>query len=191
MMASNKMTHTSRGVDRGGHAKSSFPMSQRLSRQVWKVCSILITVSPRPFHAWRRFVLRCFGAKLHSTARIYPGVRIWHPAQLIMHAKSCLAERVEVYNPALVEIGEGATISQGTWLCTASHDFDDPEHPLVTAPINIHRGAWLAGDVFVGPGVTVGDEAVALARAVLVKDVGPSDVVGGNPAKVLRKRALP
>ena len=97
-----------------------------------------------------------------------------------MHAKSCLAERVEVYNPAVVEIREGATISQGTWLCTASHDFDDPEHPLVTAPIRIDRGAWLAGDVFVGPGVTVGEEAVALARAVLVKDVQPSDVVGGN-----------
>ena len=190
-MASNKLTHSPRGLDRGGHAKSSFSLSQRLSRQVWKVCSILVTASPRPLHAWRRFVLKCFGAKLHPTARVYPGVRIWHPARLIMHAKSCLAERVEVYNPAVVEICEGATISQGTWLCTASHDFDDPEHPLVTAPIRIDRGAWLAGDVFVGPGVTVGEEAVALARAVLVKDIQPSDVVGGNPAKVLRKRALP
>lgn len=190
-MAGSKLIHTPRGIDSKGHAKSSFSISGRLYRQVWKACSILITVSPRPLHGWRRFVLKCFGAKLHPTARIYPSVRIWHPAQLVMHAKSCLAERVEVYNPAVVEIGEGATISQGTWLCTASHDFDDPEHPLVTAPISIHRGAWLAGDVFVGPGVTVGEEAVALARAVLVKDVQPSDVVGGNPAKVLRKRNLP
>ena len=47
-MASNKLTHSPRGVDRGGHAKSSFSLSQRLSRQVWKVCSILVTASPRP-----------------------------------------------------------------------------------------------------------------------------------------------
>ena len=187
----NRRVHSIRGTDRSGHVRSSFSLGQRFGRLVWQVCSPLVTWSPRPCHGWRRLLLRCFGARLHSTARVYPGVRIWHPAQLVMHAKSCLAERVEVYNPAVVEIGEGATISQGTWLCTASHDFDDPDHPLVTAPISIHRGAWLAGDVFVGPGVTVGEEAVALARAVLVKDVEASDVVGGNPAKVLRKRALP
>ena len=46
----------------------------------------------------------------------------------------------------------------------------------------------MAGEVFVGPGVQVGARAVALARAVLVKDIQDDEVVGGNPAQVLRKR---
>ncbi len=105
-----------------------------------------------------------------------------------MHERSCLAERVDVYNPANVIIEADATVSQGTWLCTATHDFDAPEHPLVTSPIRIGAGAWVAGEVFVGPGVQVGVRSVALARAVLVKDVQDGEVVGGNPAQVLRKR---
>ena len=59
---------------------------------------------------------------LHSTAR---------DGRRIMHECSCVAERVDVYNPDTVVIEKGATVSQGTWLCTATHDFDDPSHPLV------------------------------------------------------------
>ena len=105
-----------------------------------------------------------------------------------MNERSCLAERVDVYNPANVVIEADATVSQGTWLCTATHDFDDPEHPLVTAPIRIGEGAWVAGEVFVGPGVQVGARSVALARSVLVKNIEDDQVVGGNPAQTLRKR---
>ena len=45
-----------------------------------------------------------------------------------MHERSCLAERVDVYNLTNVVIEAGATVSQGAWLCTATHDFDDPAH---------------------------------------------------------------
>ena len=184
----NRHVYPIRGTDRTGHSRSSFSLGQRCGRLVWQICSPLVTWSPRPCHGWRRFVLRCFGARLHSTARVYPGVRIWHPSRLIMHECSCVAERVDVYNPDTVVIEKGATVSQGTWLCTATHDFDDPSHPLVTSPIRIGEGAWVAGEVFVGPGVQVGARAVALARAVLVKDIQDDEVVGGNPAQVLRKR---
>ena len=184
----NRHVHPKRGTDRTGHSKSTFSLGQRCGRMIWQICSPLVTWSPRPCHGWRRFVLRCFGACLHPTSRVYPGVRIWHPAHLIMHERSCLAERVDVYNLANVVIEAGATVSQGAWLCTATHDFDDPAHPLVTSPIRVGEEAWVAGEVFVGPGVQVGARSVALARAVLVKDIQDDEVVGGNPARVLRKR---
>ena len=81
-----------------------------------------------------------------------------------MHECSCVAERVDVYNPDTVVIEKGATVSQGTWLCTATHDFDDPSHPLVTSPIRIGEGAWVAGEVLWGLGVQVRPLSLWLAR---------------------------
>ena len=61
----NRHVHPIRGTDRTGHSKSSFSLAQRCGRLVWQICSPLVTWSPRPCHGWRRFVLRCFGARLH------------------------------------------------------------------------------------------------------------------------------
>lgn len=59
--------------------------------------------------------------------------------------------------------------------------------PVITAPITIGRGAWVAADAFVGPGVTVGERAVIGARASVFRDVEPWTVVSGNPARLIRK----
>jgi putative colanic acid biosynthesis acetyltransferase WcaF len=56
---------------------------------------------------------------------------------------------------------------------------------LVTAPIRIGPGAWVAAGAFIGPGVTVGDGAVVGAGAVVMRDVEPWTVVAGNPAVFL------
>jgi putative colanic acid biosynthesis acetyltransferase WcaF len=60
--------------------------------------------------------------------------------------------------------------------------------PLITAPITIGAYAWIAADVFVGPGVTIGDEAVVGARSSVFRNVEPGMVVAGNPARVIKKR---
>ncbi len=61
---------------------------------------------------------------------------------------------------------------------------------LVTAPITIGAGAWITADVFVGPGVTVGEGAVVGARSSVFKDVPAWTVVAGNPAHEIKKREL-
>ena len=81
-------------------------------------------------------------------------------------------------------------ISQGAYLCTASHDIMDKNNPLITAPIHINSFAWIASDAFIGMGVTVGEGAVVGARAAVFKDVEPWTVVGGNPAKFIKKRII-
>ena len=60
----------------------------------------------------------------------------------------------------------------------------------LTAPLTIGDSAWVCADVFVAPGVTIGTGAVAAARAVVVKNVAPWTVVGGNPAKFIKNRVL-
>ena len=102
---------------------------------------------------------------------------------------SCLADWVDCYNVDSIRIGVDAlTVSQYSFLCTASRNYQDPSLPVVTAPITVADGAWITADVFVAPGVEVGEGAVALARATVLKDVAPWTVVAGNPARFVRNR---
>jgi len=103
---------------------------------------------------------------------------------------SCLASEVNCYNVDTVQIGANTTISQGACLCTASHDIANPLNPLITKPIIIDDQAWVAAEAFVAMGVHIGQGAVAGARAAVFKDVEPWTVVGGNPAKFIKKREI-
>jgi len=111
----------------------------------------------------------------------------WH---LEMDEYSCLGPEVDCYNVTKVKIGVHATVSQKSYLCSASHDITNRLNPLITAPIIIADQAWIGADAFIGPGVSIGEGAVIGARACVFKDVEPWTVVGGNPAKFIKKREL-
>lgn len=139
---------------------------------------------------WKRSLLRLFGAKIAPTAVVYSSAKVYYPANLTMEAYSCLASDVDCYNVAPITIGANSTVSQGAYLCTASHDITNPLNPLITAPIVIADQAWVAAGAFVGMGVTIGQGAVVGARAAVFKSVEPWTVVGGNPAKFIKKRII-
>lgn len=163
----------------------------RLWRIVWQVVWFLLgRFTPIPVHGWRRMLLRIFGARISRGAVVYPSARVWAPWKLAMGPGSCLADGVDCYNVALVTLGRGAVVSQGAYLCSASHDPHDIDFPLIAGPIAIGQEAWVAAQAFVGPGVSVGDRAVVAARAVVVRSVPAHMIVGGNPARVLRERSL-
>jgi putative colanic acid biosynthesis acetyltransferase WcaF len=103
---------------------------------------------------------------------------------------SCLASDVDCYNVAPVTIGDNTTVSQGTYLCAASHDVTNPLIPLITAPIVIEDQAWIGAKAYIGMGVTIGQGAVVGATASVYKDVEPWIIVGGNPAKFIKKRLV-
>lgn len=172
--------------------KNAMSCGNQILRLVWSVVwNVFARPLPRSLGCgWKRFLLRLFGAKLAPTAVVYSTTRIYMPWQLEMGEYSCLADGVDCYNVAPVRIGSHSTVSQRTFLCTASHDISRGNLPLTTAPIVIGDGVWVAADAFVGPGVTVGEGAVVGARAAVFKNVEPWTVVGGNPAKFLKKREI-
>src|SRR5207245_1084102 len=134
---------------------------------------------------WRRFLLRCFGARVGAGARPYPRARVWAPWNLVMDEQSCLANDVDCYCVDRIELGRGAIVSQYAYLCSASHDFRSPDFDLVTAPIRIGEDAWVAARAFIGPGVSIGPRAVVAACSVVVRDVASEAVVAGNPARIV------
>lgn len=165
-------------------------IKDRLRRAFWRLAWVLLyRPTPIAAHRWRRLVLLAFGAQIAWPVYPYPSARIWAPWNLKMLRGSCLAGEVDCYNVDKVTLCEGVTVSQKSFLCTASHAFDDQTFELIGGPIVIGHGAWVAADAFIGPGVDIGEMAVVLARSVVVRNVEPGTVVGGNPARMLRWRA--
>lgn len=171
------------------HAQK-YTKGELLWRVLWGVGQWLFRSSPRPCFGWRRFVLRCFGAKIGANVHTYSSTRVYFPWNLTVGEWSALGENALVYNLGPVTIGQKVTISHGAHLCAGSHDYTRADLPLLKPPITIGDQVWICADAFIGPGVTVGEGAVVGARAVAIKDVAPWTVVAGNPARPVKKREL-
>lgn len=114
---------------------------------LWTVCWTLLA-RPFPkstFMPWKRFLLRCFGASVASTANVYATARVFMPWNLVMKDYACLASGVDCYNAATVVVGINATVSQRAFLCTASHDICSPRNEQVERPITIGDGGMGGG----------------------------------------------
>ena len=163
----------------------------KVYRAIWKFCWILFfRFTPRPFHPWRCFLLRLFGARLGMGVHVYPSARIWAPWNLEMGNHACLSEFVDCYSVEKIRIGHYSTVSQYSFLCTASHDYTKLSMPLIVAPILIGDYVWIAADVFVGPSITIGDGTVINARSTVLDNMSSWIVAKGNPATQFKKRIL-
>jgi len=161
----------------------------RAGRVLWSlVHALLFRPSPRPMHGWRRWLLRSFGARLHGSAKVYPRARIWAPWNLVMEEGTTIADDVDVYCVDCIHLEPWSAVSQYSYLCGATHDFEDDRFPLVPKPIRIGARAWIAADVFIGPGAVIGEGAVVGARSSVYTSVPPWMVCAGNPARPLRPR---
>jgi putative colanic acid biosynthesis acetyltransferase WcaF len=170
--------------------KADFDFKNKLKRFFWIFFCFFFfrPFSLSVFSKWRLFVLRLFGAKIHYSSLVYSSVKIWAPWNLEIGEYSCLGPNVDCYNQGRITIGANTVVSQKTYLCASTHDFTDPMHPLLLRPIIIADKVWVAADVFIGPGVTIGEAAVVGARSAVFKKVEPYTVVGGNPAKFIKQR---
>lgn len=173
--------------------KNRHSLGSKVARVIWSVVWLLL-FRPTPrgnmFRPWRILLLKLFGANVRWSSNVLPSCRIWQPWRLKMGAYACLSADVDCYTVAPIILGDNATVSQGVKLCTASHDLCSKTMELTYKPIVVGANAWVAGWSIVLPGVTIGDGAVVAAGSVVAKDVETWTVVGGNPAKFVKKRGL-
>lgn len=167
----------------------SFSLGNRGARAIWGIAHVLlIRWTPRPLHSWRAFVLRLFGAKLGRNCHIYPKAIIWAPWNLEAGDECGVADGAILYNQAKIRLGRRVVISQGSHLCCGSHDYEDPNFPLIAKPITVGDQAWIAAECFVHSGITIGEGAVIGARSVVTKDVPAWMVCAGNPCQPIKPR---
>lgn len=85
-------------------------------------------------------------------------------------------------------IDDGVLIGHNVVLATLNHDMKpETRHDMIPKPIHIGKNVWIGSNSVILPGVTVGDGAIVAAGAVVTKDVEKNTVVGGVPARFIRK----
>lgn len=168
---------------------SSFSLKNRLVRVLWNGVNLFFfKYTPRPFHMWRAFVLRLFGAKIGKGVHVYPKVIIWAPWNLELKDECGIANGVTLYSQGRITIGKRTVISQGAHLVSGTHDYTKKGFPLYTKPIQIGDHVWIAAEAFIHPGIIIGDGAVIGARSVVAKTMPSWMVCSGHPCEPKKKR---
>ena len=146
--------------------------------------------TPKFFNPWRLLVMQIFGAKIEGLPFVHSSVKVEIPWHISLKHRACLGENVRAYSLGLIEIKEGATVAQESYLCTGTHDFNDPSLQLITKPITIGKHSFIGARAMILPGVCIGDRAIVGAMSVVSKDVPGHQIVAGNPAKKIGDRSL-
>jgi len=171
-------------------SKTKWSKSIIVRRILWGICwTLFFRPSPKLFfNGWRNMLLRLFGAKIGEKVKIHNSVKILYPWEFEIGDGSWIGWDVDVYNYARVKIGRMSVVSQYTYLCTGTHDFEDPTFPLTFQPITIGDQAWVAAKCFVAPGVTIGDGTIIASASVVTKDMPEWQICAGNPCKPIKDR---
>ena len=141
--------------------------------------TFFLTWMPWP-SALRVALLRAFGARVGRGVVVRAVVNVSFPWRLSVGDHVWLGEDVGVLSLAEVRIENNVRINQRAYLCTGSHDYQREDFRLVTRPIPVRTGSWIAA-AFVAPGVEVG------AGSVVTRDVPPNVLVRGNPATIVKE----
>ena len=121
----------------------------------WLVRSVLFAPWLPVPSALKVAVLRAFGAKVGKCVVIRNRVNITFPWKLTIGDHVWLGDEVLILSLDRVVIGSNVCISQRAFLCTGSHDFSKEAFDLITRPIEIGDGCWIAAQAFVGPGAVL------------------------------------
>jgi len=166
-----------------------FGIKIKIKAHLWQlVNNTFFRILPLQCRSYRIFLLRLFGAQLANSVTISRLANIEHPWNLTMGDLSSLGDGSWAYCLAPISIDEKCCIGKDVFLLTGSHDVDDSTFPMITRPIIINKGCWVSTGAYILPGVELGQFSVIGARSVVTKSTLEFSIMGGNPAKYLRRR---
>jgi len=161
-----------------------------IKQLLWYVTDILFFRSKMvPFSNILVSLLRLFGAKIGLEVRIKPGIYVKYPWKLTVGNYSWLAD-CYLENLDFIHIGANCCISQQALLMTGNHNYAKVGFDLMTAPIILEDGVWVASSAKVVPGVTLRNHAVLCMDSVATKDLEPYGIYQGNPAVKIKDRQI-
>jgi acetyltransferase-like isoleucine patch superfamily enzyme len=140
-----------------------------------------------PSHTVRQTFLRAFGATIGKDSSIMRGTTVIDPEFLTIGDCSAIGFRCLLDARAGLYIGNNVTIASDVHILGGGHDVQHPDFLPVPIPTVIEDYVWIASRAMVLPSF-IRRGAVVAAQALVNKDIGELEIVGGVPAKVIGKR---
>lgn len=153
----------------------------------WKVTySINHTANEFLDDTLRPLFSQLFGDALDKSSHILPPCYIDFGRQVKVGKNVFINHNCTMMSAGGIEIGDDVQIGPQVTITTTNHDFAD-RYTLICKPVRIQNNVWIGAGALILPGVTIGENAVIAGGSVVTKDVEPNVVVGGNPARVLKR----
>ena len=136
----------------------------------------------------REIMGRLTGKKIDETFRLFPPFYTDFGKNITIGKNVFINSCCHFQDQGGITIGDGTMIGHSVVLATINHDLEPGQkRKNHYAPVTIGEYVWIGSNATILPGVTVGDWAVIAAGSVVTKDVPPRSVVGGIPARIIRK----
>jgi putative colanic acid biosynthesis acetyltransferase WcaF len=178
-------------VNLGSYSADWYKPGPMVARILWYIPNAVFFKTPVPFPCLlKAALLRLFGAKVGRGIVIKPNVNIKYPWFLCIGNNVWIGEEAWIDNMAKVMIGDNVCVSQGAYILTNNHNYKKESFDLMTAPVNIEDGVWIAAKAIICPGVTLRSHSVVIAGTVITKDTQPYTVYRFSPALTERPRNI-
>lgn len=140
----------------------------------------------------RFFIVKRIFEKCGNNVNIAKNVYFGKGLNISIGNNSGIGENSYLVTMDKITIGDNVMIGPELMILTGNHGYDDKNKPLyeqkiITKPVSIGNDVWLGARVTILPGVSIGDRVIVAAGSVVVKDIPPNCIVGGNPAKFIKE----
>jgi acetyltransferase-like isoleucine patch superfamily enzyme len=158
-------------------------------QRAWEILGRLNALTPGDFEAMRALLGELTGQELDPSVRVLPPLHTDGGRNLRFGRNVFVNHGCTAMDLGGIDIGDDVMVGPNVQLISSGHPLDPATRrsQITTGPIRIGRGAWIAAGATILQGVTVGDDAVVAAGAVVTKDVAPRTLVAGVPARMIRE----
>lgn len=143
-----------------------------------------------PFHSVRRFFYSLAGVKMGRGSTIHMWANFFNPKNISIGEDTIIGDHVFIDGRDKVKIGSHTDIASSVMIYNSEHDLGDEEFKAREEPVEIGDYCFIGPRSIILPGVKIGRGAVVAAGAVVTKDVGDLEIVGGVPVKVIGVRKV-
>ncbi len=175
-------------------AMSSSRMKQFLLVSYETAMALVLNLPRYPLCLFiKKLFLTLAGAKIGRRVVIYPGVWIADGRNLVIGDDVDLSKDVLLVTPGGITIGARTLIGFRTQIISGNHVIPPGKQRIFDSgndrrPIVIGEDVWIGGNCLITAGVTIGEGAVVAGGSVVTRNVEPFTIVGGIPAKLIRRR---
>lgn len=143
-----------------------------------------------PSHLFRLLIYKMAGIKIGRGSRIHMGARFFYPANIQIGQGSIIGDHAFLDGRDKLIIGDHTDIASGVMIYNSEHDINSDDFHAISGPVEIGDFVFIGPRAIILPGVKIGKGAVVAAGAVVTKDVGEFQIVGGVPAEVIGERKV-